>query len=63
MRGYGVCGMSLATLGVGLAVPAFVTGCQAIGGNTQVPPEQSKRFEVMRAKGTHASLRIRAEIT
>ncbi len=49
---------TFAVLTVGLAVGALVPGCQTSGGNKQVPPEQLKRFEVMRAKGTQASLTV-----
>jgi len=45
---------------VGLAVGlvALVPACQATGANKQVPPEQQKRFEAMRTKGTQASLTV-----
>lgn len=43
---------------VGLAVIAPLMGCQSGGSNGQVLPDQSKRFEVMRAKGTQASMTV-----
>ena len=58
MRGQNFIRMSLAALTVGLALHAFLPGCQASGVNKQVPPEQQKRLEAMQAKGTQASLRV-----
>ncbi|MCH7885327.1 MAG: hypothetical protein IIC01_08765 [Planctomycetes bacterium] len=58
MRDQAFIRMPLVGLMVGLAVHAFVPGCQASAGNKQVPPEQQKRFEAMQAKGTKASLTV-----
>ena len=58
MRSNGFIRMPLAAWTVGLAVLAFVPGCQATGGNRQISPEQQKRLEAMQAKGTRASLTV-----
>ena len=50
--------MPLAALTVGLAVHLLVPGCQALGGTKQLPPEQQKRFDAIRAKGTQTSLTV-----
>ena len=58
MRGLGFIRMPLAALTVGLAVHAFVPGCQASGSNKKVPPEQQKRLEAMQVEGTQASVTV-----
>jgi len=58
MRDQGFIQMPLAVLTAGLAVFAFAPGCQANGGNKQMSPEQQKRFDALRAKGTKASLTV-----
>lgn len=51
-------GTRLTALAAGLMVQALVTGCHAGTVNKQVPPEQQKRFDAMRAEGTQAPLTV-----
>lgn len=58
MRVRGFSSAPLAALMVTLVVHTVVPGCRAAGADKQVPPQQQKRLEAMRAKGAEASLTI-----
>ncbi len=58
MSDQGIIRMPLAILTAGLAMYAFVPGCQASGSNGQMSPEQQQRFESMQAEGVQVSLTV-----